>query len=456
MMTHFGEWLTYVASIDFIENIREKQGLPTSRTAVSILMVVRILPNVVMSALGGTMADCLDRRHVMMGLDIGGATCAGLFLYAYQQESIPFLYLATTVQQCLAGLYAPSHSAMVPQLVQSDAELQIATTLEGFTWSAMQAFGAAFSGLIVEVLGIKMCFMIDGMTYVMSALCLGFVRGSFRVDDIPKEKEFTTTKDDDDDEVLRNPSSLLGSIRQTCDMIMEGGRYIQSSYFAALIFLKGMAAIPYGACDVINVGFSEDESNMSFQMSPNEKLGILFSLVGVGCLLGPLVADRWVQVEQPKTLQVSCIVGFVLSIVGYFGWATIHQFWSLCIFSTIRAAGSSIIWIHSTLMLQKFTALQMMGRVLAADYAIALFFEAAGAYICGVFMDHHPSWTPYNVSLVLAVVSTLTTTYWILFHLSGRGACRFIDPNITVEIDVDLEVDETSAQLKSNRTNKLL
>ena len=427
LITHFGEWLTYIASIDFIETIRKKQNLSTSRTSLSVLILVRLLPNVVMSAVGGTLADSLDRRHVMIGLDICGALCAIFFLFAYQMESIGLLYVATVVQQCIAGLYDPSHAAIVPQLVDSDAQLKIASTLEGLTWSSMQAFGAAASAVIVEFFGIRMCFLIDGASYFVSALVLSRLRGSFRVTQEKHEWDSST------EEVISH--SFSSATQRTHVMVMESIRYLQSSYFAALIFLKGTAALGFGACDILSVAFSEDESNTTVMISPNEKVGILFSLVGVGCWLGPLAADRWVQVELPRSLQVSCIVGFALSMIGYFGWATIPSFWSVCIFSVIRAAGSSNIWIHSTLLLQKFTVPHMMGRVLAADHAIALVCEAVAAYTCGVFMDHHTSWTSYDVSLVLAALTTCSTTTWTMYHLAGRGACQFQDTKVAIDIE---------------------
>jgi len=54
-----------------------------------------------------------------------------------------------------------------------------------------------------------------------------------------------------------------------------------------------------------------------------------------------------------------------------FGWAVIPYFWSIGIFAVIRAAGSSILWIQSTLLLQNLSAPHMLDLVLAADYAIA-------------------------------------------------------------------------------------
>lgn len=419
LITHFGEWLTYIASIDFIETVRASNQESTSRTALSILILVRLLPNVLLSVLGGTLADSVDRRHAMIALDISGALCAVLFILAYQWQSIPWLYIASCVQQCIAGLYAPSHSAIVPQLVQSDAQLKKATTLEGLTWSVMQALGAAASGWIVGALGIRMCFVVDGLSYGISAIGLGFVSGSYKViDDTQKVALKSSTSS------ANGPT--ISPLRHFYKMAIDGGQYLYQSYFGALVFLKGTAALGYGACDILNVAFAEQTpaGEVAAAMESNGRIGILFSLVGVGCLVGPLVAEPWIHVERPITLQTSCLLAFLLSTVGYFGWATIPYFWSICIFAVIRAAGSSNIWIHSTLLLQKLSAPRMLGRVLATDYAIALVGEALAAYLCGVFMDNHPTWTPYQISMTLAILTTVLTGGWLFYQIAGRGAGR--------------------------------
>lgn len=69
------------------------------------------------------------------------------------------VYVATFLQQMLCGLYQPSAYSIIPMLVDNDDEdLQKATTLQGVGWSVMQAFGAALSGIVVDAVGIRLCF----------------------------------------------------------------------------------------------------------------------------------------------------------------------------------------------------------------------------------------------------------------------------------------------------------
>lgn len=159
LITHGGEWLTYIASIDFIERSQVERGDTTlSRTSISVLVLVRLLPNVLFSGFGGTLADAYDRRKLMTVLDVAGAICALFFVLACQLNSISLIYLATFLQQSVAGLYEPSSSSIVPLLVRNEQDLQKATILAGLVWSAITAFGAAASGFIVDALGSRTCF----------------------------------------------------------------------------------------------------------------------------------------------------------------------------------------------------------------------------------------------------------------------------------------------------------
>lgn len=99
--THMGEWLTYIASIALAEELLTQQGI-SSRTTISILVVVRLLPNVLLSPFGGILADGRDRRESMIFLDVVGAISPLLFLLAMHFQSIPLIYLVTFLQQVRA------------------------------------------------------------------------------------------------------------------------------------------------------------------------------------------------------------------------------------------------------------------------------------------------------------------------------------------------------------------
>jgi Na+/melibiose symporter-like transporter len=164
IVAHLGEWLTYLASISAIEEIQSRRSIDSdtdatsSRMAVSLLIVIRLLPNVILSPFGGALADGWDRRKIMMALDVCGSLVAWIFVYALYRESVPLIYLATLLQECVAGLYEPSRSAIIPLMCPGNEEMKKATTLAGVAWSVIAAFGSAAGGFLVSLVGIQGCY----------------------------------------------------------------------------------------------------------------------------------------------------------------------------------------------------------------------------------------------------------------------------------------------------------
>lgn len=159
IVAHLGEWLTYLASISAIEEIQLHNGADaSSRMALSLLIVIRLLPNVILSPFGGALADGWDRRDIMMILDVCGSLVAWIFVFALHQKSVGLIYFATFLQECIAGLYEPSRSAIIPLMCPGDEEMKKATTLAGVVWSMIAAFGSAAGGFLVALVGIHGCY----------------------------------------------------------------------------------------------------------------------------------------------------------------------------------------------------------------------------------------------------------------------------------------------------------
>lgn len=81
------------------------------------------------------------------------------------------------------------------------------------------------------------------------------------------------------------------------------------------------------------------------------RLGILFAAMGLGCLMGPLIADQMTDMKQPTSLQKACIFGIALEALGFLGFWYLDQFYFIFFFTLVRTAGASINWIDSSILL---------------------------------------------------------------------------------------------------------
>ena len=186
-ITQVGNWFTYVASLVALQQIlqnQQNQQNQNQQVWISVLVVLRLIPNSVFFAPAGSgLADAMDRRWAMFWLNVGGA-CVGLWLVlAYRSlQSAVLLILLNFVQQSLAALYEPCRAAIFPMTLDNDDDDHATTmsflsslqqqrqqqrrtnaltkiaTLEGITWSLMNAIGSSLGGFTVHLFEITTNF----------------------------------------------------------------------------------------------------------------------------------------------------------------------------------------------------------------------------------------------------------------------------------------------------------
>jgi len=377
------------------------------------------------SNIGGVFADSYDRRNILFVLDVLGSFTAFFFLLAYQLKSIAVLYVAAFCQMTVAAMYEPARNSLVPMFFTNEGYLKKALTLTGLTWSVMASVGASTGGLVTEYAGINACFLIDSATYLLSACFIWMIRGRYVATATDEASEdgiastITVAKDD-----LSDNATQWISLTEATKMMTDGFAYLRSKSWGALVFLKFCACLVYGSADVLNVAFSEKrytngDSNDADLDGSSGRLGILFASVGVGCFVGPVVIEKVTDVENTSSLEAACVVSYLLLGLGYFGMAGIDSFLSLCIFNALRAAGSSIIWIYSSLLLQKFCSNDMLGRVMAVDYALSTLSEAVAVIAGGLLLDI-AGLSPYHVSFIMAILALATMIMWTVYFYRVR------------------------------------
>ena len=402
LVTVAGEWLTYVASIAAIEEIHSTSNGGISRTSISILIILRLLPSSLFASVGGVLADSYDRRKIMFILDVMGFFVAWLYVLSYKLQSITALYIATLLQMTVAAIYEPSRTAIVPMLVLEESNLEKAMILVSSSETLMQAVGSSIGGILTGTLGIQSCFMFDSLSYLVSAFFIWKISGDYD----------PTIQGADINEESDKLTDLFLS------MTKEGVAYLGSQSWGAFVLLKFSAALIYGSADVLNVSFSEqgEESSSGINLEDSSvRLGALFAFVGVGCIIGPILIEPYSHVNDVSSLERACLVSYLLMALGYFGlWQFNHEFLLICIFSAVRAAGSNIVWIYSSLLLQILSRDSMLGRVVAVDYAFATLSEALSALLGGVLQDN-AGISAANVSLIMALVASATLVIWIIY-----------------------------------------
>jgi hypothetical protein len=249
----------------------------------------------------------------------------------------------------------------------------------------MLTLGAAIGGLITSTLGTDAAFILDAASYILSAVLIANIR-------VPKRPKRQRQK--------VSIGRLLG-ITET----IEGIRYVKDRpRVLAALLVKPAWGLGGGILTLLAV-FGE----RIFPMGKNAGggIGVLFAARGIGTAIGPLVARR-VSGEGAKGMQAAIGIAFLIGGTFYIAFGRATNFIFALVVLGIAHCGGSILWVFSTVILQKEVVDNFRGRVFAAELALVTLTMAASNYVTGELL------TRFNIS-----PRTVTVGIGILFLLPG-------------------------------------
>lgn len=380
-----GDWFNLIASAALIANLTQ------SGLAVGGLFVVRMLAPFLVSPIAGVVVDRTNRKWLLVAADVlRGITVFG-FLFVRQPEHVWLLYVLTAIQLGISGFFFPGRNALLPDVV-SPQELGAANALGSATWSTMLALGAALGGLVAGSWGIYPSFVIDALTFFLSAVFI------LQIDNHVSTAE--TSK-------LATPGDALKDY-------VEGLKYLRQHMdtFVVAMLKASMALSISGAFQVIQVALAEQVYPIG--EGGGISLGLLYGVVGLGTGLGPIIARQFTG-DRDRPLRVAIAWSY---LVGAVGMALVAPLWSFAIVllgSTLRGIGAGVNWVFSTQLLLQTVPGRVRGRVFATEFAMMTLMNAAGASIGGWGLDVPAAGIPGLLwgMVALTLVFGLMWTGWL-------------------------------------------
>jgi predicted MFS family arabinose efflux permease len=120
-------------------------------------------------------------------------------------------------------------------------------------------------------------------------------------------------------------------------------------------------------------------------------MSALMGARGIGALLGPLISTR-IAGQTHSRQRTGILIGFLLASAGYFGLNPARSIAEACLSIVIGHAGSSIVWVFSTTLLQAQTEDRFRGRVFSAEFACMAVMMSLVSGLAGFLIDEgmHP------------------------------------------------------------------
>lgn len=232
-------------------------------------------PAIILNLVGGTVADRVDRRRMIMWTELAGATIVGaLGLLVWFDKASPWhVLVAVGVTSGLNAFNAPARLALYPGYVEREALLS-AVALNSAAWQMTRIVGPAFAGLLIAVAGTEAVLSASsagllGMVYVMKTLPSVEAR-------------------------RREPGRALREMLEGLQFIRSHSLFlflIGMTFFNSFFLMSFMPLMPVFAVDILDVGATGQ--------------GVLVGVSGVGSLLVTL----WISTRRSNRGKGAFLIG---------------------------------------------------------------------------------------------------------------------------------------------------
>jgi MFS family permease len=353
LVSFAGDWFLVVPLVGLVYEASD------SPFAAAALVAIRAIPPLILAPITGFVSDRFDRKKVLVITDLIRAALALSLLLTDVISGLWFPFLIAALDGGGASFFYPASGAALPNVVPPK-DLGPANVMMGSAWGAMAALGAALGGIVAVVLSRDAAFVINAVSFVVSAALISTIR-------VPLQ-----------DLTQRVVAGFFSSIRDALAYARENTR------IAALLSSKAMHSISSGGA----VGLF---AVISFTLydAGDAGTGILFGARGIGNLIGPIIAFRLVGNSLERTLGS---IGYAMAIWGA-SYLLVGMAPTLAL-ATIAVAvghmGGGTEFTFSTYGLQELSSDGVRGRVFALDFGLFTLSSAISALTVGALAEVVP------------------------------------------------------------------
>jgi MFS family permease len=318
-----------------------------STAAVGGLGAATLIPMLVIAMPGGTLADRVDRRKLVLLVTVGqSAVSALLFTQALAgARSIWLLYVLQAASAAFSAIAAPARSTFIPKLVPA-GQLKPAMALNRIIFQVAMIAGPGLAGLITGAVGLKGCYLVDALSFA------GGFYGVIRLAPMPPEN--TAPREN----TTRTPGSRWSGLAATG----QGLTYIWWNKVLAGTFLADVNATFFALPLSLFPAINQERFGGDVRI-----LGLFTVAVGVG---GMVTAAFSGPLRHVSRLGLAMLVAVSVWGAGFAVFAVAPSLWLTLLALAVAGAADTITVVIRGVIVQTVTPDDYRGRVNAADYVV--------------------------------------------------------------------------------------
>lgn len=345
-------------------------NLTGSSALYGTVMACSFIPAILLSPVGGIVADRVNKRNIMVILDF--LTAALLVTFSLLMNGMNLIMLLTVTLMLLygiAGAYQPSVQASIPALVDQDhfmAANSIINTISSFA----SLTGPVLGGILYSAYGLEPVLRVCIVCFTLSAVMEIFIKIPFR-------------KQAGDEGILKTArTDFARSIR----FIRKEKPVIGKVLFLICginLFLASMmiVALPYLVTEVLSLEASQANRLYGFAEGAMAAGGLAGG-IGAGIFAGRL------PIHRSGNLVIACAVcvfpigaALIIFSSGMINYAVI----TVCCF--VIMTFSTVFTVQMMSFIQTETPQNLIGKVIAVIFTVSMCAQPLGNAFYGVLFE---------------------------------------------------------------------
>lgn len=329
-----------------------------------------LIPAVILSPIGGILADRVNKRNIMVALDF--FTAAVILTFSLLLGKISLILLIATTMMLLygiAGAYQPTVQASVPALVPEERFME-ANSVINTIGSLASLLGPVLGGILYSIYGLSPVVGVCIACFLMSAIMEIFIKIPF----VRQESGGSMWKS------IRN--DFFGSIR----FIRKEKPVIGKGVLAVCginLFLSAMITVglPYMVTEVLNFDSA----------AANRLYGFAEGALAAGGLAGGIGAGIFAKrltIQKAGNLIIACAgcvfpmgIALMLSISDMVSYIVM----AVCCFGIMVC--STIFTVQVMAFVQAQTPQTLIGKVIALMITVAMCAQPVGNVLYGLLFE---------------------------------------------------------------------
>jgi len=362
-IAYFGAWFSNVAIYSMLVEFG------TSALLISFITAIHFIPAIVLAPFSGSLIDRISAKKLMTFLLFVELIMTLCFLMINSLSDIWMLFVLLFIRMSSASIFFTTEMSLLPKLVKGDALIK-ANELHSIIWSFTFASGMAVSGIVVNLYGVKVAFILDAIFFAIALLIL--------------------YKTYFDYVCHRVEEKIFQSIRDGFSYIKNNKQLIQ------LMFLH--ASVGFTAFDTLVTLLSS--YHYKYMIAVPLAIGLSNATRAFALMIGPLIIGNWINKQRLFNL-------FILQGIFIILWAFLqYNFYTQLFGIFLTGLVTTTLWSYTYTLLQEKVKPYFLGRVLAYNEMIFMFTSIATT----LFIGNMASLVDLNV---------ITTILGLLFFVVG-------------------------------------